>query len=245
MKNPAPLFTYLCNVHDEFAKLVPVSMRLFDPLGVVAMQETHQAQNTPEPHLNDNGRHHAIALTMLHAEKSPAVVRDEMRGLDTSPASVAKLLLELILGMAYVGNYRPTNEELAHNRILHNAARNVGTQFLNECLHALAREFINGPAELAKRENQYVFAYYDPEMGCIVDVASVGDDGGRDMPLSMTFTPHHFTEAVRGFARLAASADQLGRATIALMHYHSASHYKKSDLADVIGIIADIESMDA
>ena len=246
MKNPAPLFTYLNVVHSEFTKLVPTSMRLLDPSRLAEVLDSLQYQRIPEPLLSDNSRHHALALTMLSAEKSPAVVRDEMRGLDTSPAAAAKLLFDLILGMTYDDRgYQPTSEELAHNRLLHNLALKVGTLFVSECLHALAREVVNSPDALAEREGEYAYAYYDPGKECIIDATSVMDEEGRDMPLGMTIAPHHFTEAVRGFARLAASADQLGRATIALMHYHSVRQYKKSDLADVIGLVADIESMNA
>ena len=247
MKNPAPLFTYLCDVHDEFKKLVPSKVPLFTGWDAwVARRDAFSTHGSPEPHLSYNGRRHALALTMLYADISPAVVRDEVRGLDTNSLAVAQRLHNLIVGLAYTGiDYQPTSHEWARNRLLQNMALKVGNLFMIECLHALARETFNTPALLAERDGEYIYAYYDRETGCIADPNRITAKDGNDATLGMTIAPPFFMEAARVFARLTPSTEQLGRVTVALMHYGSVRGYKKSELIEVINLIADIESSDA
>ncbi len=248
MKNPAPLFTHLCDVHDAFAKLVPAGVTLFPGCAEwAARQQAFRDQNSPEPRLSYNGLRHAMALTMLYADTPPAVVRDEMRELDTSPLAVAERLRDLIVNLAYndIG-YQPTNDEWARNRLLQNMALKIGNLFMIECLHALAREILNAPPWLTQRDGEYAYAYYDQKSGCLTDSSSSGDETGDDgVPLGITISPQFFVEAARGFSRLATSIDQLGRAAIALMHYGAVRTYTKDGLIEIIGLIADIESSNA
>jgi hypothetical protein len=207
LENTVPLFTYLCDVSNEFMELIPAKVQLFPYQNDLdAWRQAYHDQGSPEPHLSYNGRRHATAVTLLYTE-TPEFVRGQMPELDTSPSAAAKRLHDYIVRLAYNSNHAMNGTEWADNRLLHKLTLEVGELFMSEHMHALAREMLNSPPFLARRDGEYVYAYARdvPKEFKITDASqpvSQVDDGVTkakefpDQTMKMVFVPNLFMETV-------------------------------------------------
>ncbi|MFA5854351.1 MAG: hypothetical protein WC866_04695 [Patescibacteria group bacterium] len=244
MKSQIELVPFLNELQENFKLVADTTVELVPDWERCWMEVAHYATaHTGRTTISHAALRHAVALTLLHVDEPISDAKEFIRTFQGRSSELAYKFSEIVSRRA---GFLPNAATWRHGKLLRDFAGEIGTWFVSECFHGFAREDANHPERREKRENQ-AFVYsclrMDPSgtqfMGFLADYTE-----STNQLAHVTLPPEVIVAAIQGFKRLEME-EQLGAATVALMHYGTLRTYTKHDLLKVITMIAEIESSNA